>query len=86
MGVIIGMIIGATLGIILMCLVQVNRTNDDINLRVKLERLVKKWKDIKTDMQDDYENKEYESSEEKALEKNLLVIAELVSEELENIL
>ena len=86
MGVIVAFLFGGFCGIALMCLVQVNKENDNINLRVKLEDLVKKWKQIKEAKKKEYETTEYKNEEERLLNQNVAIIAELVSEELENIL
>ena len=89
MQVIIGIIIwfiGVIIGIGFMCLFQVNRANEDLNYEVKIRKSIDKWKKIKENKQREYDRKEYKNSEQQNLDKNAIIVAELVAEELENIL
>lgn len=86
MQVIIGIFIGVFLGIVIMCLFQANRENDNLNYEMKLKKAADKWKKIKDDKQKLYDLKEYEDQEQRETDENAIIIAQLVSEELENIL
>lgn len=86
MKVIFGMFIGLFVGIILMCLFQVNRDNDNLNYEVKLRKAIDKWKKIKDNKQKEYDLNDYEDQEKRAADERTIIIAELVAEELENIL
>ena len=86
MQVVIGIFIGIFIGIVFMCLFQVNRENDNLNYEIKLKEAADKWKKIKDDKQKLYDLKEYEDQEQREMDENTIIIAQLVSEELENIL
>lgn len=86
MQVIIGIFIGVFIGVGAMCLFQVNRDNDELNYEVKIRKAIDKWKNIKTEEQKEYERNEYENNENMILNKNMIIIAELVAQEIENIL
>lgn len=86
MQVILGIFIGVFLGIVIMCLFQVNRDNDNLNYEMKLKKAADKWKKIKDDKQKLYDLKIYEDQTQREIDENAIIIAQLVSEELENIL
>lgn len=86
MQVIIGFFIGVFLGITGMCLFQVNRENDNLNYEMKLRKAADKWRKIKDDKQKLYDLKIYEDQNQREIDENAIIIAQLVSEELENIL
>lgn len=86
MQVIIGIFIGVFIGVGAMCLFQVNRDNDDLNYEVKIRKAIDKWKGIKERQQKKFEHTIYEDDEKKKVDMNSIIIAELVADELENIL
>lgn len=86
MQVITGIFIGVFIGVGAMCLFQVNRANEDLNYEVKIRKAIDKWKNIKESKQKEYDRKEYKNSEQQNLDKNAIIVAELVADELENIL
>ena len=89
MQVIIGIFIwfiGVIIGIGFMCLFQKNRANEDINYEVKIRKSIDKWKKVKEDKQKEYDLKEYKEIEEQIEDRGMIIIAQLVAEELENIL
>ena len=86
MQVIIGIFIGVFLGIVIMCLFLANRENDNLNYEMKLRKAADKWRKIKDDKQKLYELKEYEDQEQRETDENAIIIAQIVSEELDNIL
>ena len=78
--------IGLFVGITGMCLLQVNRDNDNLNYEMKLKKAADKWKKIKDDRQKRYDLEIYEDQEQRETDENAIIIAQLVAEELENIL
>lgn len=79
-------LIGGFIGIMFMCLFQVNRDNDNLNYEVKIRKSIDKWKKIKDNKQKEYNLNDYEDQEKRAADERTIIIAELVAEELENIL
>jgi gas vesicle protein len=85
-GIFIGICIGGFAGVVLMCMFQVNRANEDLNYEVKIRKAIDKWKNIKESKQKEYDRTDYKGSEQQNLDKNAIIVAELVADELENIL
>ena len=90
MQVVIGIFIGIFIGIVFMCLFQVNREidseNDNLCYEIKIRKSIDKWNGIKEKQQKEFEHTIYEDEEKKKIDMNSIIIAELVAEELENIL
>lgn len=78
--------IGLFVGITCMCLLQVKRENNNLNYEMKLRKAADKWKKIRDGRQKRYDLKIYEDQELRETDENAIIIAQLVSEELENIL
>lgn len=90
MQVVIGIFIGIFIGIVFMCLFQVNREidseNDNLCYEIKIRKAIDKWKRVKEDKQKEYDLKEYKEIVEQIEDRSMIIIAQIVAEELENML